>query len=85
VLDEAEVERLRDLPAERRDAEFLRSWVRHEAALKCRGAGLGSPSEPSGLYVSDLDVGADAVAAIALERPPDEVRVHRLEQVADGG
>jgi 4'-phosphopantetheinyl transferase len=85
VLGEEETERLRSLPDEQRDAEFLRSWVRHEAALKCRGAGLGSPARPDGLCIRDLDVGADAVAAVALEREPRELRPRTLEPVGEPG
>src|SRR5262249_13861053 len=42
VLGPNQVERLRSLPEAERRREFLRSWVRYEAALKCRGDRLGS-------------------------------------------
>jgi 4'-phosphopantetheinyl transferase len=75
ALGEAELKRLQDLAPEPRAAAFLRSWVRHEAALKCRGAGLGSPERPEGLRVLDIDVEADAIAALAVELTPRAVRL----------
>jgi 4'-phosphopantetheinyl transferase len=75
TLGEAELKRLQDLAPERRAAAFLRSWVRHEAALKCRGAGIGSSAPPDGLCVLDLDVEADAIAALAVELTPRAVRM----------
>jgi 4'-phosphopantetheinyl transferase len=84
VLGEREAERLRKLPEDERDLEFLRSWVRHEAALKCVGEGLGTAVDPAGLFVREIDVGPDAMAAVALVREPREVRVRRLEPVRDG-
>jgi 4'-phosphopantetheinyl transferase len=84
-LGEAELKRLQGLEPERRAAAFLRSWVRHEAALKCRGAGLGSPGQPDGLHVLDLEVEGDAIAALAVELPPRAVRLRDFEpRDADG-
>ena len=57
---------LRELPADRRGDAFLQAWVRHEATVKCVGAGLGvSALDAAGVVVTDLDVGPDAVAALA--------------------
>ena len=62
--------RLRALaPAERR-REFLREWVRHEATRKCLGVGRSGPQPPqaatAGLRLAELDVGPEAMAAIAM-------------------
>jgi 4'-phosphopantetheinyl transferase len=76
----AEVERLRALDAAQLEPEFLRLWVRHEAALKCRGEGLGGRAAPDGLALVDLDVGSGAAAAVALEREADPVYMWRFEQ-----
>jgi 4'-phosphopantetheinyl transferase len=38
----AEARRLEGLEQAIRRREFLRAWVRHEAALKCRGTGIGA-------------------------------------------
>ncbi len=79
--------RLAALDPEARRLEFLRAWVRHEAVLKCRGSGLlatrradvtgsiaaSGPSEP---WVSELDLGPLALAAVAVEGGPRELR-HR--------
>jgi 4'-phosphopantetheinyl transferase len=73
VLGPAELQRLRSLPDGSRESEFLRSWVRHEAALKCRGDALGSAAAQDELTVMNLDAGSDAVAAAALERAPDAI------------
>lgn len=83
VLGEEEAERLRRLPEDERDLEFLRAWVRHEAALKCVGEGLGTAVDPAGLWIREVDVGPDAMAAVALVREPREVLVRRLEPVRD--
>jgi 4'-phosphopantetheinyl transferase len=77
---QAEAERLRALDATQLEPEFLRLWVRHEAALKCRGEGLGGRTGPDGLVLVDLDVGPGAAAAVALEREADPVSMWRFEQ-----
>jgi hypothetical protein len=59
---------------------LLRAWARHEAELKCHGTGLWSAHDvcarsPAGeLWTSVLDLGAEAVGAVALERAPSELR-----------
>jgi 4'-phosphopantetheinyl transferase len=70
--------RLAELPPQPREREFLRLWTRHEAELKRRGTGIGAASadehadgeahaEP---WIVELDVGAQAVAALATECDP---------------
>jgi 4'-phosphopantetheinyl transferase len=72
--------RLARLPPPERRTEFLRAWVRHEAALKCRGVGfggdagaartgstVGEPDVQGVLWLADLAVGAGAAAAVACE------------------
>jgi 4'-phosphopantetheinyl transferase len=73
VLGDAEAERLRGLDPETRTREFLRAWVLHEAAIKCRGAGLGRPSAgsiPREQWTAELDVGPRAAAAVVVEGRP---------------
>ncbi len=86
VFGPEEAKRLEALDAATRTAEFLRTWVRHEAVLKCRGTGIGAgglvrrerdgpeptASEP---WIADLDVGSRAAAAVVLEREPHELRL----------
>jgi 4'-phosphopantetheinyl transferase len=59
-------------------AEFLRTWVAREAAVKCRGLGLGievaAPGDSTSVvatqgdpWTAGLDVGPDFAAAIAVE------------------
>ncbi len=65
-----EARRLERLDPASREREFLRAWVRHEAELKCRGTGLPPSCEgASELWIAELDVGATAAAAVAVERP----------------
>ncbi len=58
-------------PSSRTDA-FFRMWVRHEAALKCRGVGLvaaiGS-DVADGLAVTDVEVGVGYAGALAIDGP----------------
>jgi phosphopantetheinyl transferase len=58
------------LDPEARTREFLRAWVTHEATVKCRGAGLATPSQGSfanELWTAQLDVGPQAAAAVAVD------------------
>jgi 4'-phosphopantetheinyl transferase len=67
---------LKRLEPEIREQEFLRAWVRHEAALKCLGTGIGG-REAGGrrevLWVTEIDAGWRVAAAVALEQPPGEL------------
>jgi 4'-phosphopantetheinyl transferase len=77
----AEARRLQALEPAARSREFLRAWVRHEAELKRRGTGIGgssaSDSTPDSngerVWAAQLDMGAGAAAAVALDRPPREL------------
>lgn len=80
MLGAAEAERLQALDPSARERAFLRAWVRWEAALKCRGTGIGGAEEaPAGSepWVCELDVDPPAAAALAVEGGPCEVRVRR--------
>jgi phosphopantetheinyl transferase len=59
----------------RHTTEFMRRWTVHEATVKCLGTGLTStPIEhrtpPRKLWVTEIDVGPCAAAAIAVELTP---------------
>ncbi len=79
ALGHDEVSRLRRLPVDLRHREFLRSWVRHEAALKCRGGRLGDRVVYGGLSLLDVDVSPAAVAAVAVGGAVDGVRLLEFE------
>ena len=70
-----EAERLRGLPAPARGREFLRSGVRSEAALKCRGERLGAPVAYDRLSLMDLDLAPQAVGALAASGPVNDFRL----------
>jgi 4'-phosphopantetheinyl transferase len=69
--------RMRTLAPTARRREFLREWVRHEARLKCLGVGLAgsdklAEADSSELWVSELEIGPDAVAAVAVQVEPGQ-------------
>jgi 4'-phosphopantetheinyl transferase len=70
-----EADRLRGLSPVAREREFLRSWVRHEAALKCRGGRLGGAVAYEAPALLELDLGPDAVAAVAVDGEVSELRL----------
>ena len=66
-----------DLDPEARTREFLRAWVTHEAAVKCRGTGLATPAQDSPVaepWMAELDVGSGAAAAVAVAGGRCELR-----------
>jgi 4'-phosphopantetheinyl transferase len=84
VLGRRQAERLAELDPRMREREFMRAWVAHEAALKCRGLGLFTPpgdsTRPGGLaqadpWTAELDAGPDSYAAIAVEGGPCELHL----------
>lgn len=86
ALDRPTAERLEALDPDTRRREFLRAWARHEAALKCLGAGIGgsaAESRAGELCVLDLDLdaarGPTAAGALACERAPRELRRWRWQ------
>lgn len=77
ILGDAEAERLQALDPRQREREFLRAWVRWEAVLKCRGTGIGGADDVPGgedPWVTELEIGLPAAAALAVERGPCPVR-----------
>lgn len=77
VLGRDVAERLDALPAENREREFLLEWVSHEAAQKCRGAGIFAEkpvADRAAPWVTAWSVGKRAAAALACEREPHDIR-----------
>jgi len=79
MLGQARRDELAALDPPLREREFLRSWTRHEATLKCRGTGIGAAAADEGAHagqewVAELDAGPLAAAAVALAREPRELR-----------
>jgi plasmid stability protein len=73
----AEARRLQGLDPATREREFRKVWVRHEAALKCRGTGIGGravEAEAREIWTSELDVGPRGAGAVAVGGEPLEVR-----------
>lgn len=87
-------EGLLSLEPDRRAREFLRAWVRHEALVKCLGYGLAEatrcliPEEASGsgstLWVTPLDVGQSACAALAAQGARGEVELNSWRPLPEG-
>src|SRR4029077_6240816 len=72
-----QAQRLDGLSQAAREREFLRLWTRREAALKCAGtgfAGRGANAPERQLWIAELDVGAGAAGAVAIEQPARELR-----------
>jgi 4'-phosphopantetheinyl transferase len=77
ALGPSHAESLRSLAPSGRPREFLRRWVRHEAAMKYRGTGVGASSAIEAdshapcILELPLSVG---FAALALDGPPQALR-----------
>jgi 4'-phosphopantetheinyl transferase len=75
VLGAGEARRIGELDESRREHEFLRAWVRHEARLKCAGTGIGNRArigaEP---WIAELEPAPGAAAAVAAAHPVSELR-----------
>jgi hypothetical protein len=72
--------RLARLGRERREREFLRLWTRHEARLKCWGAGLGGMERGAGdreCWTIELELGRGAAAAVAAAEAAARVECRR--------
>jgi 4'-phosphopantetheinyl transferase len=71
----AEASRLGRLHPAAREREFLRAWVRQEAALKCLGIGIGGAAAAAeaaeSLWIAELEMGPAAAGAVALGAAPD--------------
>jgi 4'-phosphopantetheinyl transferase len=88
AFGEHEAQRLSLVEPARREREFLRAWTSYEAELKRRGTGIGNPDVARGATawaqiagdpdaapcIVELDVGANAAAALALQARTDELR-----------
>jgi 4'-phosphopantetheinyl transferase len=76
--------RLKALEPTARRREFLKAWAQHEAMLKCLGVGIGGGTDGAvqqgGLWVSQLQLGADAAGAVATERAARELHCWRWQQ-----
>jgi 4'-phosphopantetheinyl transferase len=73
-LGEAQARRLEALDPATRRREFLRTWTRHEAQLKCLGVGFGAaPATAEEPWVLDLEPFTDVAGAVAAERPALEL------------
>ena len=76
ALGDGAARRLAGLPAHERGQVFLRAWARHEARLKCLGAGLAGAEGDGGrsVWIADVPLDrlpfADGAAAVAALHPP---------------
>jgi 4'-phosphopantetheinyl transferase len=78
VLGADAAETLSALPEPQRLTRFTLIWARHEAAAKCRGAGLDErqwPEVSAGLWIADVRVGEGFGAAVAASSAPQRMRM----------
>jgi 4'-phosphopantetheinyl transferase len=69
--------RLEGLDPSTQEHEFLRAWVRYEAASKCLGLGIWGTHTSSGgqePWIADLNIGRRGAGAIAAESAPSQLR-----------
>ncbi len=87
ALGEVAASKLEQLPLPLREGEFLRLWTRHEAVLKCRGAGIGAPASADARvpWLATLDLGAEGVGAVACSSAPRELCLWSWSAEAGGG
>jgi 4'-phosphopantetheinyl transferase len=62
-----------------RERRFYAAWTRHEARVKCTGAGLGGPPPGDEIVARQLEVGAGYAAAVAFDRGAAGGREPRIE------
>lgn len=80
IFGPSQAQRLQALDPVSRQRELIRTWARHEAALKCLGVGIAGAdthtthTSPGGPWVVQLELGFDAGAAVASELQALELR-----------
>ncbi len=67
-LPAADAEAVAGASGAEREEVFHRAWTRHEARVKCTGAGLSGPPPPTSVVARQLDVGPGYAAAVAFDR-----------------
>jgi 4'-phosphopantetheinyl transferase len=78
----ATAKRLERLDEQEREREFLRLWVRHEARLKCSGAGLGGGrggARDRDCWTLDVEIDEDVAAAVVAAHEPARTECRRLK------
>jgi len=88
MLGEDAVARLAALDPDERTGEFFRLWVRHEAAVKCRGTGLADAvgrDVDEGLAIGDVEVADGYAAAWAIDGPLPDRPVRPIPFAWSGG
>jgi 4'-phosphopantetheinyl transferase len=66
ALGEEDVAKVRSAAPAERAAAFYERWVRHEARLKCLGAGLAGTPPKAPVAVQNIDVASGYAAAVAV-------------------
>ena len=67
-LPEADAAAVASAAAAEREKVFYAAWTRHEARVKCTGAGLSGPAPPESIVARQLDIGPGYAAAVAFDR-----------------
>jgi 4'-phosphopantetheinyl transferase len=66
ALAPAEAAAIRSAAPREQIGRFYRSWVRHEARVKCLGTGLGATASAASVAVEEVEVAPGYVAAVAV-------------------
>jgi 4'-phosphopantetheinyl transferase len=74
-LPAADAAAVADAPEDEREAVFYAAWTRHEARVKCTGAGLSGPRPGPEVVARQLAIDAGYAAALALDSGEAEPRV----------
>jgi 4'-phosphopantetheinyl transferase len=78
VFGDKEAERLGALDETTRRHQFMRAWVRYEAAVKCLGTGIagddGAALGEHAPWVGEFDVGPGTIGAVSVVGRPPQLR-----------
>jgi 4'-phosphopantetheinyl transferase len=78
-LPAADAAAVAEAPGAARERVFYAAWTRHEARVKCTGAGLGGPPPGDEIVARQLGIDPGYAAAVAFDRSAAGGREPRIE------